>query len=123
MRRILLVLSVLMLLGCTESARRYDSSATLLTGGDPQRGKAEIEHHGCASCHVIPGIPGEANVGPSLARVGSRVYLAGVLLNTPDNMIRWIQDPPAVDAKTAMPNLGLRDQELKDVVSYLYTLR
>jgi cytochrome c1 len=38
-------------------------------------------------------------------------------------MIRWIQNPQAVDQKTAMPNLGVTDAEARDVAAYLYTLR
>lgn len=67
--------------------------------------------------------PGNANVGPDLDRVGSRVYLGGVLVNTPANMHQWLKDPPAVDPKTAMPNVGLNDDEARDVAAYLYTLR
>jgi cytochrome c1 len=46
-----------------------------------------------------------------------------VLHNTPENMIRWIEDPQAVDSLTAMPTLGLSDREARDIAAYLYTLR
>jgi cytochrome c len=52
-----------------------------------------------------------------------RTYIAGVLTNTPENMERWIKDPPAVDGLTAMPKLGVGDQDARDIVGYLYTLR
>ncbi|HZI19996.1 MAG TPA: hypothetical protein VEY09_15535 [Pyrinomonadaceae bacterium] len=55
--------------------------------------------------------------------MAQRSYIAGVLTNSPDNMIRWLRDPPAVDHLTAMPRLGLTEQEARDVASYLYTLR
>jgi cytochrome c1 len=101
---------------------------TLLTttSRDPavDRGKAAIERYGCASCHTIPGIAGaEGLVGPSLARVASRTYIAGVLVNTPDNIEQWIADPPRVDSKTAMPNLRLSEQDVKDIRSFLLTLK
>ena len=87
-------------------------------------GANAIQRHGCGTCHRIPGIPGaDANVGPPLDRVGGRTYLGGVILNTPDNMKRWLLDPPAVDPKTAMPNVGLTQDEAADVAGYLYTLR
>jgi cytochrome c len=99
-------------------------TAAAKTGGDPHRGKVAIEYYGCASCHTIPGIPGaDALVGPSLAQVSERAYLAGVLRNTPTNLIQWIKNPPAIDSKTAMPNLNIPDTDAKNIASYLYTLR
>ena len=83
-----------------------------------------ISHRGCATCTGVSGVAGaDANVGPPLTRIGSRVYIAGVQLNTPENLTRWLKNPPAVDPKTAMPNVGLSDEEVRDVSAYLYTLR
>lgn len=98
--------------------------AIALTGGDPDRGKETIEQFGCASCHTIPGIHGAtAQVGPPLTSLANRNYIGGVLANTPENLQRWILDPPAVDPMTAMPNLHLTKQNAQDVACYLYTLR
>jgi cytochrome c1 len=94
------------------------------TGGDPDRGAAAISRYGCATCHTVPGIRGaDALVGPSLEHVGSRSYVGGVLPNTPDNVIRWIQNPPRVDPLTAMPNLGVTESDARDIAGYLYTLK
>jgi cytochrome c1 len=38
-------------------------------------------------------------------------------------MLRWIQNPRGVDEKTAMPALGVSEQEARDIASYLYTLK
>jgi cytochrome c len=46
-----------------------------------------------------------------------------VLPNTPENMFRWLQNPPAVDPLTAMPNLGVTEADARDMAGYLYTLR
>ncbi len=121
----LLLLALAALPACNVRApeREREQEAARMTGGDPGRGRAAIGRYGCATCHTIPGLPGDANVGPPLDRVGSRVYVAGVLVNTPANLARWIKDPPGVDAKTAMPNLGVADDDVKDISSYLYTLR
>ena len=35
-------------------------------------------------------------VGPPLTQIANRIYIAGVLTNTPDNLIEWIQNPPGV---------------------------
>lgn len=101
-----------------------ERKAQAMTGGSPRRGKAVIARYGCGSCHTIPGVEGaSALVGPNLDQVASRMYLAGVLPNTPANMIRWIQHPRDVDPLTAMPNLGVADQEARDIAAYLYTLK
>jgi len=55
--------------------------------------------------------------------VVSRVYVAGVLNNTPDNLVRWISDPKAIDERTAMPNVGVSESEARDIAAYLYSLR
>lgn len=106
---------------CNGDAER---SAAAMTGGTPAKGKAAISRYGCSTCHTIPGVSGaNGMVGPPLGQVASRVYLAGRLQNTPDNMLLWIQKPQAVDDKTAMPNLGVTDADARDIASYLYTLK
>ncbi|HEV3469479.1 MAG TPA: cytochrome c oxidase assembly protein [Pyrinomonadaceae bacterium] len=107
--------------GCGGGAER---AAAEMTGGDVARGREKIRRYGCASCHTIPGIPeADSLVGPPLERVASRTYIAGVLTNSPEHMIRWIQDPPGVDPLTAMPRLGVGEQDARDIASYLYTLK
>ena len=104
--------------GCSASDRYVPA-----TGGDPAAGRAAILRHGCNACHAIPDIGGfGGQVGPSLAGVGQRAYIAGKLPNTAANLVRWIQDPHAVDEHTAMPTLGLTDKEARDVAAYLYTM-
>ena len=103
-------------------ARR--ARAESLTGGRVERAVALINRYGCSSCHAIPGIRGPRGlVGPALGDVGKRVYIAGVLTNSPHNMVRWIVDPPAVDPLTAMPATGISEAEARDVAAYLYSLR
>jgi cytochrome c2 len=100
------------------------AEAQQLTGGDPYRGRDRIRQYGCDSCHTIPGIPtADATVGPPLTQVARRVYLAGRLENTPENMMRWVQHPQAVEPGTAMPDMAVTDADGRDIVAYLYTLR
>jgi cytochrome c len=96
----------------------------ITTNGDPSRGHALIESYGCGSCHTIPGIH-NANglVGPPLMYFSRRTMIAGELPNTPENLARWIEHPRSVEPKTAMPDLGLNDDQADDMVAYLYTLR
>lgn len=94
------------------------------TGGAAVPGKQVIADKGCGSCHTIPGVRGaQGKVGPPLTDFGERTFVAGELPNTPDNLIRWVRSPRSVQPKTAMPNLGLSDQQARDVAAYLYTLR
>jgi cytochrome c2 len=103
---------------------KREQTASARTHGDPERGKHAIEYHGCGSCHTIPGIrAADGLVGPSLERLGGRAYIGGVLPNNPDNLIRWIQDPPSVDPHTAMPNIHVPEADARDIAGYLYTLR
>ena len=110
-----------LLMGCNDRDAR---EAADMTHGDPARGKVAIQYYGCSSCHTIPGIAAaNAWVGPPLMKMGSRSYIAGVIKNNPDNLVRWIQDPPAIDDKTAMPNLHVSEKDARDIAGYLYAIR
>jgi mono/diheme cytochrome c family protein len=91
---------------------------------DPQRGRIAVQQYACGTCHEIPGIVGATQpVGPPLAGIGSRPYIAGILPNTRDNMIAWLQRPSAVDPRTAMPDLALSARDAADIAALLETLR
>ena len=93
-------------------------------GGNPQNGKLLLRQFACGACHEIPGVAAaRGKVGPPLAGVASRVYLAGVLPNTPENMTRWIRVPQEIDPRTAMPNLQVPEGHAQDMVAYLYRLK
>lgn len=120
------MLCVCCLLSTSSACRRHEvlDNASILTGGNPQTGKQKLDYYGCPACHTIPGVRGaDGLVGPSLSRVASRVYIAGVLPNTPENLIRWLENPPAVDKLTAMPNMHIPANDARDIAAYLYTLR
>jgi cytochrome c len=92
--------------------------------GSVTRGQTAIGKYGCAACHTIPGIANAtATVGPPLDRIAARQYLGGHLTNTPDNIVKWIQHPQAIDPKNVMPELGVTGQDAKDISAFLYTLR
>lgn len=92
--------------------------------GDAERGRLLLRQFGCGGCHRIPGVAdAQGNVGPPLDGVAKRVYLAGMLPNSPAAMARWIRTPKAVDPQTAMPELGVGAEHARDMVAYLYTLR
>lgn len=92
-------------------------------GGDPERGKALLDAYGCTACHAIPEIRGaDSTIGPPLTDWGQRRYIAGVLVNEPENLISWIVAPQAVKPGVAMPNLGVAPGEARDMAAYLYGL-
>jgi cytochrome c len=92
--------------------------------GDAEHGKLLLRQYGCGTCHTIPGVAAaRGNVGPPLDAIASRVYLAGILPNTPQNMVRWIRAPQEIDPRTAMPNLQVPEAHARDMTAYLYRLR
>jgi cytochrome c2 len=122
--RVSVVALVAILVPLAACDRNAEQEAIRLTGGRPARGRELIRHYGCVSCHTIPGIRGaDALVGPPLAGIASRAYIAGVLPNTPETMMLWIRNPQAVDSLTAMPNTGVTAGDARDIAAYLYTLR
>lgn len=100
------------------------TGADALVGGDPERGRRAMALHACRSCHLIPGLVGrpDLRVGPPLGDVAERSYIAGVLPNRPENMIRWLMDPQEVDPLSAMPDLGVSEPVARDMAAYLYGL-
>jgi cytochrome c len=121
---VLLPLLPLLASACTSETRQADArEAAYLTHGDPERGRLAIRAYGCATCHTVPGVPGaDALVGPPLTSFAERSYVAGVLTNTPDNLVRWIRHPRQVDSLTAMPDMGVGERDARDIAAYLYTL-
>ena len=118
---IILTALLLTLLGCN---REIAQQAKMSTGGDPTRGKDAIERYGCNACHNIPGVPGpKGMVGPPLDHMAARAYIGGKFPNNPQTMIQWLQNPPAFDSQSAMPNLGVTEADSRDITAYLYTLK
>ncbi len=112
------------LCGCSDAHRVSYTAAARMTGGDPHRGRQQVRRYGCQACHTIPGVPGaNALVGPPLTRIGSRMVIAGQLPNTPSNLMLWIQHPHAILPHTVMPEMGVTEQDSRDIAAYLYTLR
>ncbi|ROU03834.1 cytochrome C [Histidinibacterium lentulum] len=101
----------------------WEEQSRLVLNGDPVAGRAVIDSHGCGTCHAIPGLPrANGSVGPSLAGLKDRSYIAGVLSNRPGELIDWLMDPPAFSPMTAMPDLGLTEAEARDAAAYLYAM-
>jgi cytochrome c len=119
---IALLIATGLLSGCTGGVTRPTHSSA--TGGYQNRGKQWITERKCGSCHTIPGIHGAHGVfGPPLNSFGARTYIAGEFPNAPKYLVPWIMAPQLMKPKTSMPDLGLSEQQARDVAAYLYTLR
>ena len=38
-------------------------------------------------------------------------------------MLKWIQHPQPIDPQNVMPDIGVTDQDARDIAAFLYTLR
>lgn len=104
-----------------DTKREKADKAMKMTGGDPDKAPPLMRRFGCAGCHQIPGVPGaRGRVGPPLAGLGQRVYVAGTLPNTPDNVVAFILQPRAHSPNSAMPVTGIDERGARDVAAYLF---
>ncbi|MET0334948.1 MAG: c-type cytochrome [Rhizobacter sp.] len=107
-----------------EAAACDDSVPAWPTVPDADRGRIALHQHACTACHVIPGLSGaDVHVGPPLTGLARRELIAGRVPNTPDQLVRWIREPHAVDPGTAMPAVGVSEGAARDMAAYLATLR
>jgi cytochrome c553 len=78
------------------------------------RGKQLFQQNRCIECHTINGVGG--GVGPNLTYVGAR--------RSREYIIQQIKDPKSHNVNTNMPSFkDLSDQDLKDLVGYLTSLK
>jgi cytochrome c len=103
------------------SQQQSQAVARAMTGGEPSRAPDIIRRYGCAGCHTIPGIPGgDGQVGGPLTDIKHRVYVGGVVPNSPDNLVQWIVSPQTFSPRSAMPATGISEADARHVASYLY---
>lgn len=99
------------------------SFVSLVRAADAERGRQLMRRYGCGSCHVIPGVrDANGRAGPPLTRWAERHFIAGLLLNTPNNLVPWIVDAPSMEPGTTMPNVGVTPEDAADIARYLYRL-
>jgi len=104
--------------GCV---RRPAAHAWPKFGGNSGQGAILVGRFSCGACHEIAGVEGAiGEVGPPLSTFGDRTMIAGVLPNTPENLVRWLRHPQAVVPGNAMPDVGLTEVQARDVAAYLY---
>ena len=65
-----------------------------MTRGNPDRAPDLVRRYGCGGCHSIAGVPGaDGKVGPALEGLRARVFIAGRVRNSADDLIGWIVAP------------------------------
>jgi cytochrome c len=115
----MLILVMLLAAGCR---RDVGHVVKAVTAGDAAAGRDAIVVYGCGACHMIEGIPdANAYVGPPLVQYEQRHYIAGNLPNSADNLIMWLQFPQTIEPGTAMPNMGVTEQDARNIAAYLYS--
>jgi cytochrome c len=115
---------VLLCAAALASGCAKEEPASRVVGGDPERGRLLVQQYQCAACHFIPEVQGpNGDAGPSLQYMGRLSYIAGSIPNQPENMIRFLQNPPAVKPGTLMPALGITDDEARHMAAFMYSLK
>lgn len=84
----------------------------------------------CSTCHALEtglaedGGPPQPAAGPNLTHFASRETFAGAIFeNNDENLARWLAGPADVKPGATMPDVGLTDDEINDLVAYLKTLK
>ena len=110
--------------------KKMQAAAAKPTTPQAEAGQQVFMNKGCVACHSVTGVSELAlgarsrTSGPNLTHVGSRDYIAAhTLKNTPENIATWVKNPQAVKPGALMTNLGLTDQEAKDVAAFLFGLK
>lgn len=97
--------------------------AELQERGQAERGRVLLQRYGCGGCHRIPGVVGAVGrVGPPLFKWSERHYIAGRLINNPNNLAHWIRYPQEVESHTMMPEIEMSEQDAWDMTRYLFSL-
>ncbi len=106
----------------TSKKNPFSVQKGISNGGNSANGKKVVDAYGCKGCHVIGDDTRMRtargfswDIAPELSRAGSKI--------DPDWAFSWIKNPRQYRADARMPNLRLTDQEAKDVVAYLMTLK
>jgi cytochrome c oxidase subunit 2 len=108
------------------SVRTASVGATVQAPAAPQdpayaAGEKLFTAKGCVGCHSLNAFNAPTGmIGPNLANVGARTYIAaGTLKNTDENLARWIENPQVIKQGVLMPNLGIKPDEARSLVAFL----
>jgi cytochrome c oxidase subunit II len=102
--------------------REQQKIPPLPTSGLAAQGLEFFKTKTCDTCHTLQGVKKGPAIGPDLTHLFMRKTLGtGILQNTPENLARWLKDPPAVKPGIHMPDFDLTDSEVNALVAYLET--
>jgi len=78
----------------------------------------------CMNCHRIGGTVADGAFGPDLTHLMTRETIAaGAAPNTADALHAWITNPDTIKPGALMPAMKLADNDVKEIVAYLTTLK
>ena len=85
---------------------------------------AKLFEKRCAGCHTVRGSQSRGVQAPDLTHVLSRrLIAAGALVNSPENLMDWIQHVQEIKPGALMPDMALSPADASDLSAYLATLR
>ena len=84
--------------------------------GDAEQGLAKAKVL-CSACHIVGGA---GNVLPGAPPLEESAVADHV---NPDYLRKWLKDPAAIKPGTIMPNLGLADRDIENLIAYMHALR
>jgi cytochrome c2 len=117
------LIAPILMIGVSGCNHRAEQSPWKMAEANASRGPALIQTYGCGTCHTVPGVPSATgNVGPPLGQFGGRIYIAGMLRNTPDNLVTWLRNPQSIVPGNAMPDMDVTEQDARDLAAYLYAI-
>jgi cytochrome c oxidase subunit 2 len=86
----------------------------------------EVFLNRCTQCHTVDPfnvVALDQFSGPDLTHFMSRDTIAGGALEySPENLTRWLANPPEVKPGSFMPDLGLTQEEIDSLIAFLETL-
>jgi len=86
-------------------------------------GEDVFEAH-CGNCHTVRGTDAAGTLGPDLSHLMGRGTLASAsIANDPAHLAAWVANPQALKPGNAMPAVKLADDERRQLLSYLGTLK
>lgn len=92
-------------------------------GSKAAEGRRIFESGACIACHTIAGTNARGRNGPDLTHFASRSTFAGSMFELNDeNLSAFLHDPPGVKPGAKMPNLGLSEAEVENLLAYLKSL-
>ncbi len=113
--------------GAPDDAALHANGAAEIARGDAAHGRALMEAKGCPACHVFTGVPalaGASKVDPGDKRVATSLALAPDLRYArdrlePDALLLWLTSASKMKPDTAMPELPLTPDEVRDIAAYV----